>query len=76
MFSEAAKYYPKSEKECKNKSLEIEKDLDSLFINAKKERIRKVGFGHEDPWSYKTGYILLFRYRRSMASLLYIFKKI
>jgi len=49
LFGEAAKYYPKSEKECKNKSLEIEKDLDSLFINAKKERIRKVGFGHEDP---------------------------
>ena len=49
LFGEAAKYYPKSEKECKNKSLEIEKDLDSLFLNTKKESRRRVGFGHPDP---------------------------
>ena len=49
LFGEAAKYYPKSEKECKNKSLEIEKDLDSLFLNAKKESRRDVGVGHSDP---------------------------
>ncbi len=49
LFGEAGKYYPKSEKACKNKSLKIEKDLDSLFSNAKKESNRTIGFGHPDP---------------------------
>lgn len=49
LFGEAAKYYPKSEKECKNKSIEIEKELDSLFLNAQKNSTRTVGYGHPDP---------------------------
>ncbi|MBL6758554.1 MAG: hypothetical protein ISQ17_02265 [Pelagibacteraceae bacterium] len=49
LFGEASKYYPKSEKECKNKSLGIEKDLNSFFSNAKKQSSREIGVGHADP---------------------------
>ncbi len=49
LFGEAAVYYPESEKECKNRSLEIERDFNNLFLNAKKQSGRDVGVGHSDP---------------------------
>ena len=44
IYGEVGIYYPKSEKECKKQKKIIEKDIDSIFSNAKKRETEKTTF--------------------------------
>ena len=47
IYGEVGIYYPKSEKECKKQMKIVEKDIDSIFSNAKKETVSGVGIDYD-----------------------------
>ena len=66
-FGEAGIYFPESEKICKKQMNIVEKDLDKIFPNSKKDTAKSVGQGDYDPkakrddtyYSLENGHIYL-----------------
>ena len=48
-FGEAGIYFPQSEKICKKQMNVVEKDLDQIFTNSRKDSAKSVGQGDYDP---------------------------